>query len=219
VFDAEGRFKGYRGVAADITERNRTEEELQDRQDRIEQLEEAQRKLERQGEDLVRLADDLLITRNEARAADHAKTEFLANMSHELRTPLNAIIGFSEMIRGETLGPVGNPKYVEYVTYVHESGLHLLDLINDILDNSRIESGKTELHEAIVDVSGVLRSCLTVVRGRAETGDVEIDLDVAPNLPALRADERRLKQILINLLSNAIKFTPAGGPGTAGLGC
>jgi signal transduction histidine kinase len=89
--------------------------------------------------------------------------------------------------------------------------LHLLDLINDILDISRIESGKTELHETIIDVSRVLRSCCTVVRVRAENGDVEIEPDVAPNLPPLRADERRLKQILINLLSNAIKFTPAGG--------
>jgi signal transduction histidine kinase len=149
--------------------------------------------------------------RHQAETANRAKSEFLANMSHELRTPLNAIIGFSDMIRRETFGPVGSPKYHEYVNDINESGMHLLALIDDILDLSKAEAGKTELHEEDVDVSWVLQSCFTLVKGRAEAAGVKIERDMARNLPALRADERKLKQILTNLLSNAIKFTPHGG--------
>ncbi len=149
----------------DITDRKRAEEALRDR---IEQLEEAQRKLEQQGVDLVRLADDLLIARDEARAADRAKSEFLAAMSHELRTPLNAIIGFSEVIKKETFGPVGSVKYREYTSDIHESGQHLLGLINDILDLSKIESGTDELHEENIEIPTIIRSALTMVQGRIE---------------------------------------------------
>ena len=115
------------------------------------------------------------------------------------------------MIRLETFGPVGSPKYHEYGIDINESGMHLLALINDILDLSKAEAGKTELYEEDVDVSRVVQSCLTLVKGRAEAAGVKIERDMARNLPALRADERKLKQILINLLSNAIKFTPHGG--------
>jgi len=149
--------------------------------------------------------------REEAETANRAKSEFLANMSHELRTPLNAVIGFSDMIRRETFGPVGSPKYLEYVNDINESGTHLLELITDILDLSKVEAGKLELHEQNVDVSRVVRSCLTLVKERAEARGVEVKCDSAPNLPGLSADERKLKQILINLMSNAIKFTPSGG--------
>ena len=158
-----------------------------------------------------RAEKELLAAKEEAEFHNRAKSEFLANMSHELRTPLNAIIGFSEMIGRETFGPVGSPKYLEYVSDINESGTHLLELINNILDLSKIEAGELELHEQGVDVWRVVRSCLTLVKDRAKAGKIEVKCDSASNLPGLYADERKLKQILINLLSNAIKFTPTGG--------
>ncbi len=146
-----------------------------------------------------------------ANAASAAKSEFLATMSHELRTPLNAIIGFSEVIMGKMYGPLGDARYSEYVEDINESGQHLLQHINDILELSKIEAGKTELKEEYVDVGDALDSCLTMVGGRAEESGVEIACDDTANLPALFADERKFKQIMLNLLSNAIKFTPGGG--------
>ena len=146
-----------------------------------------------------------------AELANRTKSEFLANMSHELRTPLNAIIGFSDVMKSGMFGPIDNPKYAEYANDINASGVHLLELINDILDLSKIEAGETELHEEIVDVSKALLSCLILVKERAEEAGVNIAYDAAPDLSALYADERKLKQIMINLLSNAIKFTPAGG--------
>ena len=143
--------------------------------------------------------------------ANRAKSEFLANMSHELRTPLNAIIGFSEFIGSETLGSLGNDSYRTYVKDISDSGRHLLTLINDILDLSKIESGAVELNEANLDVHEVIHSVVTLVRIRAEEGGVRLVLDCPDELPMLRADERMLRQILINLLSNAIKFTNADG--------
>ena len=159
----------------------------------------------------VKILEVLRLSKVQAERADHAKSEFLANMSHELRTPLNAIIGFSDVMKGEMFGPVGNPKYIEYVQDINASSVHLLALINDILNLSKIEAGKTELQEEYIDVSRALGSCLTLVKERAEDGGLEIVIDTASNLPALYADERKFKQILINLLSNAIKFTPSGG--------
>ncbi len=142
---------------------------------------------------------------------NHAETEFLANMSHELRTPLNAVIGFSEIIRSQLFGPVGSSKYVEYANNIYEAGGHLLQLVNDILDHAKIENGKLELVEDTVDVARMVRFCLAMVKERAQSGDLSLECDVPPNLPGLRGDERKLKQVLLNLLSNAIKFTPAGG--------
>ncbi len=146
-----------------------------------------------------------------ANAASAAKSEFLATMSHELRTPLNAIIGFSEVIIAKMYGPLGDSRYSEYVEYINESGQHLLQHINDILELSKIEAGKTELKEEYVDVHDALDSCLTMVGGRAKEADIEIACDDTSGLPTLFADERKFKQIMLNLLSNAIKFTPSGG--------
>ncbi len=148
----------------------------------------------------------------EADQANKAKSEFLANMSHELRTPLNAINGFSEMIYSEALGPLGNVEYQKYATYIKEAGRHLLDLINDLLDISKIEAGKVELLEETVDVAALVRSSVAMVRERADADDVRIVVDIDEEmLPLLRADSKRMRQVLLNLLSNAVKFTPSDG--------
>ncbi|WP_019645995.1 ATP-binding protein [Novispirillum itersonii] len=154
---------------------------------------------------------ELRTARDHADAANRTKSEFLANMSHELRTPLNAIIGFSEVMASEMFGPVGSPKYKDYAGSIHESGRHLLDIINDILDVSKIEAGQLVLSEEDVDLGDLLQASLRLVRERAATGSVTIVAVCPPGLPVLRADLRRLKQVLLNLLSNAIKFTLPGG--------
>lgn len=149
---------------------------------------------------------------DEAEIANRAKSEFLANMSHELRTPLNAIIGFSELIENQAFGEIGNGRYAEYAGDIRESGQHLLALINDILDLSKVESGKMEPKEETFLVAEAVRSCIALVTERARNNDIEIQADLPETSPvALRADRRMFKQILSNLLSNAVKFTPAGG--------
>ncbi len=153
---------------------------------------------------------ELVRAKEQAEIASRAKTEFLANMSHELRTPLNAILGFSEIISGEVLGPV-HERYVEYARDIHSSGLHLLALISDILDLSKIEAGKLELREEEVDVPALVRSCLRLVENRAAGAGIVFSLELPRRGPRIRADARKIKQILINLLSNAIKFTARGG--------
>ena len=149
--------------------------------------------------------------KEQAEAANRTKSQFLANMSHELRTPLNAIIGFSEMMHNELFGPLGNPHYGEYARDIFESGSHLLKLINDILDVSKLEAGKVDLQETKCDIRTIARSAMRIVAERAESVFVSVDLEIPHNLPAIRADERRMKQVLLNLLSNAVKFTPEGG--------
>ncbi len=146
-----------------------------------------------------------------AEMASRAKTEFLANMSHELRTPLNAIIGFTEIMKMELLGPMGNQQYFGYASDIHDSARHLLGLINDILDVSKIEAGKAALIEEEVVLDRVFDSAIRLIRERAQRAEVKLVTDFEDNLPPIRADERKLKQILINLLSNAVKFTPPGG--------
>ena len=170
-----------------------------------------------------RLQKDLLIaelaeaksTSDEARRraedANLAKSRFLATMSHELRTPLNAVIGFSEVMKSEMLGPFGNENYREYADNIHTSGSHLLNLINEILDLSRIEAGKYDLHEQPVRICDVLDDSRNLLKLRAKTKDLQIVECYDTTLAPLWADERALRQICLNLLSNAIKFTPNGG--------
>ena len=153
----------------------------------------------------------LVDAKAKAEIANRVKTEFLANMSHELRTPLNAIMGFSELLKAEMLGPLGNPSYVGYATDIYQSAAHLLQIINDILDLSKVEAGKIELDERAVDLNALVTASLRLISERAAEAGVEIGNDLPADLPHLHADERLLKQILINLLSNAVKFTKSGG--------
>ncbi|MEM8840068.1 MAG: HAMP domain-containing sensor histidine kinase, partial [Pseudomonadota bacterium] len=173
--------------------------------------------------------DDLILDLEEAKAiseesrrraeeANLAKSRFLATMSHELRTPLNAILGFSEIIKGEILGPVDNPSYKEYVTDIHSSGQHLLNLINEILDLSRIEAGKYKLAEEPVSLVEVVEDCNALIQLRAKSRGVEIENLTEVDLPRVWADERAIRQIVLNLLSNAVKFTPSGGKVTVTVG-
>ena len=162
----------------------------------------------------------ILLGKEQAEIANRAKSEFLANMSHELRTPLNAIIGFAEIIAGEVLGSVGNAKYRGYAKDISDSGQHLLEIINDILDLSKIETGQAALREEEIDVPAAVRSCLKLLKERAKSAGVELVADFGEGAyPPLRADRRMVKQILVNLLSNAVKFTPRGGRVTASAQC
>ncbi len=154
---------------------------------------------------------ELRAAMEEAELANRSKTEFLANVSHELRTPLNAIIGFSEIMKDEMFGPLGTPGYRDYANDIHESGRHLLALINDILDLSKVEAGRIELNEESVDIAAVSTSALRIVRERAQAAGLTIGVEISKDLPLVTADRRAIKQVLINLLSNAIKFTPSGG--------
>ena len=158
-----------------------------------------------------RMEEELIKSKEAAEFANRTKTEFLANMSHELRTPLNAIIGFAEVIKDEMFGPVGQNKYADYAKDIHDSGRHLLDLINDVLDLSKLEAGKLELHESDVVLRTVVDECLALIRNRAEKSGVRLIGAVEPRVPRLRCDARAVKQVLLNFLSNAVKFTPAGG--------
>ena len=152
----------------------------------------------------------LVEARDAALGASRAKSSFLANMSHELRTPLNAIIGFSEMMTREMFGPIG-PRYQEYSRLIHESGAHLLDLINSVLDMSKIEAGKFELNEELFDLEETAQSAVRFLKIPAERAGVALKLSIAPNARLMFADRRAVKQILVNLLSNGVKYTPPGG--------
>jgi two-component system cell cycle sensor histidine kinase PleC len=190
--------KSLRGVALSMLEHRAEKDELIAEKDwLIEELEE-----EKTASDEARA---------KAEAANLAKSKFLANMSHELRTPLNAILGFAEIMKDEFLGPVGNPSYKSYAVDIHASGVHLLKLINEILDLSRIEAGRYELAEKPADFGGIARECLNLLRLDAQAKNLRLITTFKPDMPKIMADERALRQICLNLLANAIKFTPQNG--------
>jgi signal transduction histidine kinase len=157
------------------------------------------------------MTENLIEMTAQATEANQAKSRFLAAMSHDLRTPLNAILGFSDMMRTNAFGPLGNAHYEEYADDIHNSGAMLISLINDVLDISKVEAGKLELKEEVLDIQELVTACIHQLSPMAETSEQIIIPRVPPDIPALKADERVLFQLLNNLLSNAIKFTPNGG--------
>ncbi|HEX9462350.1 MAG TPA: HAMP domain-containing sensor histidine kinase [Alphaproteobacteria bacterium] len=166
----------------------------------------------------MRLDQRLRESEREAHAASQAKSNFLANMSHELRTPLTAIIGFADLIGRESAGPVGQRKYLEYAGTIQKSGAHLLSMVDDVLDLSKIEANKYRLDEGEVSLSHAAAEATRLVAVAARSAGLTIEDQVAPELPHLRGDRRAVRQLLLNLLSNAIKFTPNGGRISIGAG-
>jgi two-component system cell cycle sensor histidine kinase PleC len=205
---------GYVSVGTDITKIKQHEQKLIEGEKRqraiIVDLRRSQQALERQTAELADLAGKYAEEKNRAEEANAAKSKFLANMSHELRTPLNAIIGFSEIMESGMFGPLGAEKYIEYSRDIRESGEYLLDVINDILDMSKIEAGGIRLSPEAVEPDLLLAECIRVVSTRASEKRLTIKAEVEPGIH-LNADRRALKQITLNLLSNAVKFTPDGG--------
>ncbi len=205
---------GYVSVGTDITKIKLHEQKLVEGEKRqiatIDDLRKSQQALELQTDQLADLAEKYAEEKTRAEEANQAKSKFLANMSHELRTPLNAIIGFSEIMEAAMFGPLGAEKYSEYSRDIRESGQYLLDVINDILDMSKIEAGGIRLAPEDVELDPVLADCLRVVSARASEKHLALSTHIDAGIH-LKADRRALKQIALNLLSNAVKFTPDGG--------
>jgi two-component system, cell cycle sensor histidine kinase PleC len=205
---------GYVSVGTDITNIKLHEEKLMESEKRlmatVADLRNSQQKLERQADEVADLAEKYAEEKTRAEEANQAKSKFLANMSHELRTPLNAIIGFSEIMESAMFGPLGTDKYREYCCDIHQSGQYLLDVINDILDMSKIEAGRIRLDPAPLELEPFLNDAMRVVSGRADDKRLQVTARIGRDI-RLTADHRLLKQIVLNLLSNAVKFTPEGG--------
>jgi signal transduction histidine kinase len=160
---------------------------------------------------LTQAAAEVRLAKEEGEIFDRAKTEFLANISHELKTPLNAVIGFSELMAAETLGPIGTPQYKEYAEQIRDSGLYLVDIVNDILDVSHLEANTVEADDNDIHIEDAVVSGLHLVADRARESEISLSVALPPDLPVLVADSRKFKQMISNLLTNAVKFTPRGG--------
>jgi signal transduction histidine kinase len=155
--------------------------------------------------------EELIAAKRDAERASSAKSDFLAKISHEIRTPLNAIIGFSEVMMQERFGAVGNERYRQYLKDIHASGAHLISLINDLLDLSKIEAGKLDLAIASMSLNDLTQQCVAIMQPQANRERIIIRSSLSPRLPPVMADARSVRQIVLNLLSNSIKFTGAGG--------
>ena len=205
---------GFVSVGTDITALKKQEERLllseRELMMTVRDLQKERLLADQQAQRLADLADKYAREKTRAEAANRSKSEFLANMSHELRTPLNAIIGFSEVMQQQMFGPIGSDKYAEYSRDIHRSGQFLLDVINDILDMSKIEAGRLQLETETIQIDGVFDEIMRLVGPRALDGKVTVERDI-PKTFEIVADRRALKQVFINLLSNAVKFTPEGG--------
>ena len=198
---------GRVSIGTEVTAIRTREYQLQSNQDALQKTISVLKKSQVR---IVELAENYEQEKIRAEDANQSKSEFLANMSHELRTPLNAINGFSDIMKKELFGPLGDPRYAEYVNDILFSGQHLLSLINDILDMSKIEAGKMTLNTEVMQMNDMVSQVIRIVRGRAEDNRLTLVYDDAP-LPEIEADPRAVKQILLNLATNAIKFTPEGG--------
>jgi two-component system, cell cycle sensor histidine kinase PleC len=205
---------GFVSVGTDISALKKQEEKLLNSEKTlmvtVRDLQRERQTAEEQSQRLAELADKYASEKTRAESANRSKSDFLANMSHELRTPLNAIIGFSEIMTAEMFGALGSAKYAEYVADIRKSGQFLLDVINDILDMSKIEAGRTDLELETFAFSAVVDDVLRLVGPRANESRIQLSADCDTDV-TLRADKRAVKQVLINLLSNAVKFTPEGG--------
>jgi two-component system, cell cycle sensor histidine kinase PleC len=205
---------GFVSVGTDITALKRNEEKLRESErelmNTVRDLQKSRLTLEQQSQRLADLAEKYSREKTRAEAANRSKSEFLANMSHELRTPLNAIIGFSEVMEQQIFGPITTAKYVDYARDIHRSGQYLLDVINDILDMSKIEAGRIKLEVARFDLVAMIEDALRMIAPRALEGGVKIARALPSSLD-ITADRRALKQVVINILANGVKFTPDGG--------
>jgi len=211
---AEGRAEALSGVAIDITAMKRQEEALRESESKlaasVSELEASRGKLREQTRYLMLLAERYAAEKRRAEEASRAKSEFLANMSHELRTPLNAILGFSDIMKSELFGTIGDERYKGYAQDIHQAGTELIALISDILDMSQIDSGERGLEPEPIELKEVVGDVLRLIAPRSLEADIKTKVAL-DDLPATLADRRAVKQILLNLLSNAVKFTPDGG--------